>query len=86
VAQIIVRNLEDDVLDKLRDRALQHGHSLEKEVRNIVRDAVMQQKSTPKKLGTILAERFAGNSDIDDEPFVVEELRSGNVEPINWEN
>ena len=86
MAQLVVRNLEDDVRDKLRDRALTHGHSMEEEVRDILRAAVMQQESTPKKLGSTLAKRFSGNSDICDEPFVVEELRGGIVEPINWED
>ena len=52
MVQLVVRNLEDDVLDKLRDRALKHGHSVEEEVRNILRAAVMQQESNPKKTGS----------------------------------
>lgn len=81
MAQLVVRNLEDDVRDKLRDRALTHGHSMEEEVRDILRAAVMQQESTPKKLGSILAERFAGQGLSQDIP----ELRGGKIEPPRFE-
>lgn len=35
-----IRNLDDDVKARLRVRAAQHGHSMEEEVRNILRAAV----------------------------------------------
>ena len=40
MAQLIVRNLEDDVKAKLQQRARQHGRSTEEEVREILRAAV----------------------------------------------
>ena len=39
MAQIVVRNLEDDVKEKLRRRAAAHGCSMEEEVRSILRAA-----------------------------------------------
>jgi len=39
VAQILVRNIEDAVKERLRDRAREHGRSLEEEVRDILRNA-----------------------------------------------
>lgn len=40
MAQLIVLNLEDDILDKLRELARAHGRSLEQEVREILRSAI----------------------------------------------
>jgi plasmid stability protein len=35
MARILVRDLEDDVKERLQRRATRHGHSLEAEVRDI---------------------------------------------------
>lgn len=40
MATMTIRNLDDDVKARLRVRAAQHGHSMEEEVRNILRAAV----------------------------------------------
>lgn len=40
MAQLIVRNIEDEVKQRLAERARRHGHSMEQEVRTILRDAV----------------------------------------------
>jgi plasmid stability protein len=42
MAQFIVRNLEDDVKARLKRRAARHGHSMEEEVRQILRSAVQE--------------------------------------------
>jgi plasmid stability protein len=43
VAQLGVRNLDDDVKAKLQQRAIQHGRSTEEEVREILRNAVWDE-------------------------------------------
>lgn len=60
MAQIIVRNLEDDVRDKLRERAKRHGRSMEEEVREILRSVVLPEpdKDSEVGLGTRIARRF----------------------------
>ena len=40
IAQLVVRNLEQDVKARLQKRAKNHGRSMEEEVRDILRDAV----------------------------------------------
>jgi len=45
MAQLVVRDLEDDVKAKLRRRAAAHGCSMEEEVRAILRDAVREPTS-----------------------------------------
>jgi plasmid stability protein len=61
VAQLIVRNLDDEVKERLAERARRHGRSMEQEVRTILRDAVAEDLKTapPVGLGTRLAAHFA---------------------------
>jgi len=40
MANISVRNLDDDLLVRLKRRAVRHGHSAEAEVRDILRQAL----------------------------------------------
>ncbi len=60
MAQLIVRNLEDEVKAKLRRRAAAHGCSMEEEVRAILRAAVNTEAAKQAGLGTRIAARFAG--------------------------
>jgi len=85
MAQIIVRNLENEVRDKLRDRAQTHGRSMEEEVRDILRAAVVATPETPRKLGSWCREQFAGNPDLGDGPFEAEELRGGVPQPPTFD-
>jgi plasmid stability protein len=59
MAQLVVRNLSQDVKTKLQRRAKRHGRSMEEEVREILRDATKSEDSAKRKgLGTRIAERF----------------------------
>ena len=60
MAQLVVRNIEDDVKTRLQGRASRNGRSLEEEVREILRDAVKGEARRPRKLGTEIAVRFRG--------------------------
>ena len=60
MAQVIVRNLDDTVKRKLQRRAARHGHSMEEEIRDILRDAVKNEGKPRKGLGTEIAELFKG--------------------------
>lgn len=60
MAQLLVRNLDDDVKAKLQQRARRHGHSTEEEVRNILRSAVREEGAPLTPLGSRLRARFAG--------------------------
>jgi plasmid stability protein len=82
MAQLIVRNLEDDVRDKLRAMATTHGRSMEEEVREILREAALRAPlDTGVGLGTRLAERFRGWG-LDAE---MEELRGQPARPADLE-
>ena len=58
MGSITVRNLDDAVKKGLRMRAAENGHSMEEEVRIILREAVQQDRVPEKGLGTALHELF----------------------------
>ena len=58
MAQFVVRQLEDDVAEKLKRRAKRHARSMEDEVRHILRTAVREHPGSVQKLGTRIAQRF----------------------------
>ncbi len=60
MAQLIVRNIEDEVKERIARRARAHGHSMEEEVRRILREAVGEEArpSDEPGLGTQLARHF----------------------------
>jgi plasmid stability protein len=60
MAQILVRNLENEVKARLRRRAKRNGRSMEEEVREILRDAAKNDPRQRKGLGTEIAELFRG--------------------------
>jgi plasmid stability protein len=59
MAQIIVRNLEDDVKARLKRRAERYGRSMEEEARHILRNAVKEESRLVSRLGSRIAARFA---------------------------
>jgi len=81
MAQLVVRNLEDDVKARLQRRARRHGRSTEEEVREILRNAVRDEGARRKPLGSRLRERFAGLGLEDDLP----ELRGEIAQPATFE-
>ena len=60
MAQLVVRNIEEDVKARLQKRAKKHGRSMEEEVREILRDAVKKNDKPSEGLGTRIAKRFEG--------------------------
>jgi plasmid stability protein len=69
----LVRNLEDEVKAQLQRRARRHGRSTEEEVREILRNAVKDERAPRILLGSRLRERFAGIGLEDDLPELLGE-------------
>ncbi|OBA79402.1 toxin-antitoxin system [Mycobacterium sp. 1164966.3] len=59
MAQILIRQLDDDTKAKLQRLARQHGRSTEEEVRDILRNAVRNVDDPPQRLGSQIASRFS---------------------------
>jgi plasmid stability protein len=81
MSQLLVRQLDEDVKEKLRRRARRHGRSTEEEVREILRNAVRDEGGEPKALGSRLAARFAGVGLTEEIP----ELRGQPARPADFE-
>jgi len=79
VAQLLVRQIDDDVKAALQRRAKAHGRSTEEEVREILRDAVRSDQARPVRLGSAIAARFQKVGLAEDIP----ELRGYEVRPAD---
>lgn len=80
MAQILIRQVDDDVKAKLQRRARKHGHSTEQEVRDILSNAVRGEEHAPARLGSRIAARFSGIG-LDEE---IAELRGQPVRPAQF--
>ena len=83
MAQLVVRNLEDEVKAKLRRRAAAHGTSMEEEVRAILRNAVRDPVRPTGGLGSEIAALFKGIGLRDGEE--IPELRGYEAKPATFE-
>lgn len=85
MAQLVVRNLDEDVKSKLQLRARRHGRSTEEEVRDILRNSVKDEgHHRGPGLGTRIAALFA---EVGLEPGEnIEEQRGQHARPakLDW--
>ncbi len=58
MAQLVVRNIEIGVKQRLQRRAARNGRSMEQEVREILRSAANENGLPSEGLGTTIAKRF----------------------------
>jgi plasmid stability protein len=56
MASITIRKLDDQLKVQLKQRAAQHGRSMEEEARNILRESLVRER--PETLGDIARELF----------------------------
>ena len=86
MAQLVVRNLDEAVKRRLKQRAAKNGRSLEGEVREILSLSVKKEPATKSKkekgFGTQLAEIFAGKVPPD---FKIEEIRGDWGRPVDFD-
>lgn len=81
MAQILIRQLDDDLKARLQRRAREHGRSTEEEVREILRNAVRDDEQPPARLGSRIAARFS-RVGLDD---TIPELRGSPAQPARFE-
>jgi plasmid stability protein len=84
MAQIIVRNLEDEVKERLAQRARRHGRSMEAEVRDILRNAVREALAPEPEtdFGTRLRAFFEKHGFHEEE---IEEFKGELVKPATFD-
>jgi plasmid stability protein len=82
MAQLVVRNLENEVKARLQRRARRNGRSMEEEARDILRAAVHKEENVPAGgLGTQLAALFPKSGP----DFVIEEFKGDDLEPPTFD-
>ncbi len=80
MAQILIRNLNEDIKNQLKKRATNHGTSMEAEARSILANVLKHEKSTTGSLGTSMAARFS-KTGLD---FPLPELHGQTIWPIDF--
>jgi len=80
VGQLVVRNIENVVKARLQRRARRHGHSMEEEVRDILRAAVSGEDAPSGGLGTDISRLFEKTGLASD----VAELRRHRIAPAKF--
>ncbi len=81
MAQVIVRNLDENLKAAIKQRATRHGWSMEEEVRQILRRAVNEEPTSTTRLGSQIAARFA---DVGlDNPLP--ELHGQSIDPVMFD-
>jgi antitoxin FitA len=81
MAQLIVRDIDEDVKARLKRLAERHGRSMEEEIRHILRNAAKDSSRPVTKIGSRIAARFAGKGLTSDLP----ELRGQSARPADLE-
>lgn len=81
MAQFVVRNIEKGVKARLQRRARHNGHSMEEEVRDILRCAVNSEEMPSGGLGTEISALFT-KAGLD---FDIPELRGHAIKPASFE-
>ena len=77
MAQLVVRNIDNTVKIRLQRRARLNGHSMEQEVRAILRSAVNEPEAPAGGLGTEISALFS-KTGLDSE---IPELRGHELRP-----
>jgi plasmid stability protein len=80
MAQLVVRNLDEDVKERLRQRAAANGNSMEAEARLILRTALTETPCQEEGLGTQIARIFEGVG----MNFSIPELQDEDFDPIKF--
>ena len=78
MASVLVRNIEDDVKMKLQTRAKRNGHSLEAELRLVLKEAVVDEKAVGigTKLVNLFTEHGLIGTDLERPPTQISEPMS----------
>lgn len=74
MAQVLVRQLDDKVVERLKKRAKEHGRSLQSEVKTILEEAVPDYEGTWKRIAKLKkALEQSGRTFNDSTPLIREE-------------
>ena len=84
MAQILVRNMEDQLKVRLQRRAKRNRRSMEEEAREILRNALREEEAPMRGLGSEMVALFSGSGVYLDEPIA--EIRDMRMEIPDFES
>jgi len=84
MAQILVRNIDDQLTSRLQRRAKRNRRSMEAEVREILRDALKKEETQQGGLGPDIVALFSGSGIYLEEP--IQEIRGMGIEIPDFES
>jgi plasmid stability protein len=73
MAQVLIRELDEDVVARLKERAQRNGRSLEAELRGILEQAAPADFATARSLAARLRRRLAGRTFTDSAASVADD-------------
>jgi len=85
MAQILIRNLDDGLKERLQRRAKLHGQSMEAAVRDILRDALREEKAQSVGFGTASIALFSGQGIGLEKGEEIREWRGFPLQPISFD-
>lgn len=65
MANLLIRNLDDDVLKQLKAAAKAHGRSLQAEIHEVLRNACARRLAETRRLSARWLERLRGSTQTD---------------------
>ena len=65
MSNITIHQLEPDLTSRLEQRAAQHGHTIEAEIKAILQTALNPTSATQNNLSTAISQRFAHLGDFE---------------------
>ena len=85
MAQLLVRNLEDQLKVRLQRRAKRHARSMEAEAREILRNALRAEEAPAVGFGTASVALFSGQGIGLQEGEEIREWRGFPLKPISFD-
>ena len=73
MARVLIRELDDEIVTKLKARARSHGRSLEAELREILQRAASADLAEARSLAAKLRRRLSGRSHSDSAASIAED-------------
>ena len=73
MAQVLIRELDDEVVTRLKERARRNGRSLEAELRGILEQAAPRNFEDVRSLAARLRRRLAGRTHSDSAASIAED-------------
>jgi plasmid stability protein len=73
MANVLVRNLDDDVLDQLKAAAKAHGRSLQAEIHDVLRNASARRLAETRRLSAQWLKRLRDSAQSDSTALIRED-------------